>query len=84
MIAKAEDCFPDWCTYKLENCVKYQPTNCVAHWLFVLGFSVLPDKNNNYVILLWLPSVHASHSACDCKGFYNVNCFVGDLLFHNI
>lgn len=47
MLAKAEDCFPDWCTYKLENCENYQPTNCVAHWLLVLGFSVLPDKNNN-------------------------------------
>lgn len=67
MLAEAEDCFPDWLVYKLESCEKHQPTNCVARWLFALGFHVLPGKNNNYVILIWLPSVHASHSTCDYK-----------------
>lgn len=65
--AEAKACSPDWCIYKLENCGKPQPTNCEAHWVFALGFDVLPDLNNNYVILTWLPSVHASRSTCACK-----------------
>lgn len=74
--AEADDCSPDWCIYKLENCEKPQPTNCQAHWLFALGFSVLPDKNNNYVIRIWLPSVHASRSTCAYKRCCSVSCFV--------
>ena len=65
--AEAKACFPDWCIYKLENCGKPQPTNCDAHWFFALGFDVLPDKNNNYVTLTRLPSVHASHCTCAYK-----------------
>lgn len=64
---EAKACSPDWCIYKLENCGKPQPTNCEAHWVFALGFNVLPDINNNYVILTWLLSVHASGSTCACK-----------------
>lgn len=66
MLAKAEGCFLDWHTYKLEDCEKHQPTNCIPHWFFALGFSVLSDKNN-YVILMWLPSIPDSHSTCDFK-----------------
>lgn len=79
MLVKAEDCCPAWCIPKLERCEKHQPTNCVA-----LGFSVLQDKNNNYVSPIWLPSIPVSHFACDSKQFCSVNCFVFDLLFHNI
>ena len=58
---------------KLENCEKPQPTNCEAHWFFALGFDVLPDINNNYVILTWLPSVHASRSTCAYKRCCSAN-----------
>lgn len=54
--------------------MKPQPTNCEAHWVFALGFSVLYDINNNYVILTWLPSVHASRSLVLVNGAAEMLC----------